>query len=241
MATLCSTLLMIQPSEISFPTWLCIWLSMSTLLPQKLSISNLKSSNGCPEIKIPTNSFSLLSASILPHSSQSAIIGSEIFTSPSPVSNKLPWLEFFPSEIAFPYLIAVSTVVLPCTSGVTYCALCTPPSKESNPPAIARLSRVLLLAALKSILEVKSKIELNFPSSFLVLIMDSTAPSPTPFIAPIPKRIAPLSFTANLKYDSFTSGSKTSIPIRLHSSIKKVTDLMSFMLLDSTEAMYSAG
>ena len=42
---------------------------------------------------------------------------------------------------------------------------------------------------------------------------------------------------------SFLVGSEMCIrdPIRLHSSIKKETDLISFILLESTEAIYSAG
>ena len=68
-----------------------------------------------------------------------------------------------------------------------------------------------------------------------------TAPAPTPLTAAIPKRTAPSAFTENFKKDSFKSGPKTANPIRLHSSIKKETALISFILLESTEAIYSAG
>ena len=63
--------------------------------------------------------------------------------------------------------------------------------------ARTKFSKAFLLAALKSILFAKSKIELNFPS-FLCSIIVSTAALPTPLTAPIPKRIAFWSFTANL-------------------------------------------
>jgi hypothetical protein len=114
------------------------------------------------------------------------------------------------------------------------------PSKQSKPPASIKFSKAFLLAALKSMRLVKSNIDLYLPS-FLFSTMVSTAPAPTPFTAPIPKRMAFLSFTVNLWKDSLTSGPKTSKPIRLHSSIKKVTCLISLMLLESTAAMYSAG
>ena len=72
-------------------------------------------------------------------------------------------------------------------------------------------------------------------------MMEWTAPSPTPLMAPRPKRMAPSALTANLNSDSLTSGPRTGTPMRRHSSMKKVTFLMSDMLLDNTAAMYSAG
>ena len=113
--------------------------------------------------------------------------------------------------------------------------------KESKPPARINPSKAFLFAALKSTRLVTSKIDLNDPFSFRSLIIAFTAEPPTPLIAPIPKRTAPSLFTENFKYDSLISGPRTSNPIRLHSSIKKDTDLISLILLERTEAMYSAG
>ena len=70
-------------------------------------------------------------------------------------------------------------------------------SKPSKPPANANPSKAFLFAALKSILLAKSNTDLYFPSPLVSTIV-ATAFPPTPLIAPIPKRMAPLSFTVNL-------------------------------------------
>ena len=127
----------------------------------------------------------------------------------------------------------------PSPSSLKYCARCVV-VKLSIPPARARLSKAFLFAARKSIRLARSNTDRYGPSLRLSTIV-CTAFAPTPLTAPIPKRTAPRSFTVNFLNDSFTSGPNTSSPIRLHSSIKKVTCLMSFMLFDSTAAIYSAG
>ena len=83
--------------------------------------------------------------------------------------------------------------------------------------------------------------EVNKPSFFRISTIFFTGFIPTPLIAPRPNRICPFGLTANLYQLSLTSGPKTSKPIRLHSSMKKVTFLMSFILLLKTDAIYSAG
>ena len=106
---------------------------------------------------------------------------------------------------------------------------------------MAKLSITLLLQSLRLTRFIKSKIVLNFPDSFRIEEIFLTGPSPTPFIAPRPNLISPFSFTANLYQLSLTSGPSTFNPILLHSFMKKVTDFISFILLLSTEAIYSAG
>ena len=54
------------------------------------------------------------------------------------------------------------------------------------------------------------------------VIMASIAASPTPFNPPNPKRISPFLLTEKPCKDSLMSGPNTFMPIRLHSSIKKV-------------------
>ena len=100
---------------------------------------------------------------------------------------------------------------------------------------------VPLLMVRKSTRLTKSNKVINGPPSVRIFTKWSTAPSPTPRMPPSPKRMAPWVLTANGKMDSLTSGPNTGMRMRRASSMKKVTCLMSSMLLVSTAAMYSAG
>ena len=70
--------------------------------------------------------------------------------------------------------------------------------------------------------------------------MASIAASPTPFNPPKPKRISPFLFTEKPCKDSLISGPSTLMPIRLHSSIKKVI-LSMLPAWFNTADMYSPG
>ena len=113
--------------------------------------------------------------------------------------------------------------------------------KESKAPDITKLSKTLLLQSFRLTLLTKSKMEIKLPDSFLTFIIFLTGPCPIPLQHQAQILFHPLSFTANLYQLSLTSGPNTLSPILLHSFMKNVTDLISFMLLLKTEAMYSAG
>ncbi|CAI8431696.1 MAG: Uncharacterised protein [Cryomorphaceae bacterium] len=138
------------------------------------------------------------------------------------------------------YLIAFSTKLLPPSSSAKYMARCVFGKSSMAPPRIKH-SMVLRLACLRSIRSSISNRFSNAPPSSRWLMISRTAFSPTPFIPPIPKRIAPSGFTLKRNKLSFTDGPNTGIPPRRHSSIKKVTAFKSDMLFESTEAMNSAG
>ena len=70
--------------------------------------------------------------------------------------------------------------------------------KESKPPDNTKPSNAFLLVDLKLTRLAISKIEVKGPFSLRSATIASTALAPTPFMAPIPKRIAPSLFTANL-------------------------------------------
>ena len=72
-------------------------------------------------------------------------------------------------------------------------------------------------------------------------MMLSTAASPTPFTAPMPKRMFFRLSTLNFSNDSFTSGPNTEMPIALHSSMNFVISTMLLKLRLNTAAMYSDG
>ena len=112
---------------------------------------------------------------------------------------------------------------------------------SSKPPAKARHSRFFLLQAVRLTRCTKSNIPLKGPFFSRSSMIFSTAPSPTPFTAPRPKRIFPSGLTVNFRLLSFTSGPRTLIPIALHSSISLVISVMFDKLRLITAAIYSAG
>ena len=90
----------------------------------------------------------------------------------------------------------------------------------SKPPDLISDSQTRLLHLLVETRLAKSSTVANFPSRSRILTISSTAPTPTPFTAAIPKRICFLpGTTANSSYDSLTSGLRTVRPICLHSVI----------------------
>jgi hypothetical protein len=71
--------------------------------------------------------------------------------------------------------------------------------------------------------------------------MACTAASPTPLIAPSPKRMLVGPATRNAYCDSFTSGGSTVSFMLAHSSIRVTTLSVLSMSEDSTAAMNAAG
>ena len=112
---------------------------------------------------------------------------------------------------------------------------------SSKAPPIARFSKDFLLTTRWFARVQISKMLVYTPFSFRSRIISIAAVPPTPFIAAKPNRIAPSLFTLNFCSLSFTLGPRISIPIHLHSSIKKLTFLISFILCVSTDAINSAG
>ena len=112
---------------------------------------------------------------------------------------------------------------------------------ESKHPAVSMLSRARRFSPLSAHRNRKSVKSVNLPLALRSPMMPEMAASPTLRMPPIPNRIWPFSFTENSYSDSLTSGPSTSRCMRLHSSIMKVTCLMSPNSLLSTAAINSAG
>ena len=112
---------------------------------------------------------------------------------------------------------------------------------SSNAPDLISDSQAFLLNLLVETRLAKSSTDVNGPSS-RARRTSSTAPTPTPFTADIPKRIL-FSFgtTANSTNDSFTSGLSTLIPMCLHSVISIAKRSVSSWSLVISAAINASG
>lgn len=71
--------------------------------------------------------------------------------------------------------------------------------------------------------------------------MDSTAEAPTPLMPPNPNRMLPSALTVKSMPDSLTSGSRTLMPMRLHSVMSLVTSSILSLDMVKLAAMNSFG
>jgi len=112
--------------------------------------------------------------------------------------------------------------------------------KESNAPALMRLSTTRRLTRRRSTRAQKSTREAKAPSCSRALIMDSMAEAPTFLMAARPKWITSLA-TVKRAPDTLTSGGSTRSPMLRHSSMYW-TILSVFSISDvSSAAMNSTG
>jgi len=123
-------------------------------------------------------------------------------------------------------------------SMVAYCWWRSRPVK-SNAPAFTSASMTFRLALRESTRSQKSKRSLK-GRSLRASRMASMAPSPTPLMAPSPKRIFP-STAPKARSDRFASGGSTSCPAARASAMWSTTlSVLSFSLVSSA-AMNSTG
>ena len=105
-------------------------------------------------------------------------------------------------------------------------------------PTLASDSSTLRLASRTSTREQKSVSDRNSPPLSRASMIDSIAPSPTFLTASSPKRIESPS-TVNPSPERWTSGGRTSIPRRRHSTTAAATFSALSRNAVSTDVMYS--
>jgi hypothetical protein len=109
------------------------------------------------------------------------------------------------------------------------------------PPALMRLSTTRLVTTRLSVRAQKSYRDRKGPPCSRARTICSVAEVPTFLMVPSPNRMVRSSTTVNSDPDSFTSGGRTEIPMRRHSSTSNATRSRLPLSAHSTAVMYSAG
>ena len=144
---------------------------------------------------MPTNSFSLLSFSMLLHSSVFGGCGNAKATSVPKEPNKEFTCSFLSCWYCWPKRTILSRNTSPLEFDARYCSRMRP--KQSKPPLRARLSNALRLTSFRLTRSAKSYMSLYGPLVLRSLTMAAAAAEPIPLMADKPNLISPLSLTPN--------------------------------------------